>query len=227
MSQKDPTNFDPKHRIIGAVILVALAVIFVPAILDRSGQPETATTTVSDIPTPSNQNENKVVVVPVTPPGSSAGPAIGADPSTTAAAPADKPATAETPAVTAKAPTEQPISAPPAKEPSPVASAAPAPRPKEPTVAAKPTAKPVSRQADLKNGWVVQVGTFANAANANRLQDQLQKMGHKVNVDRVNRGGTNSVRLRVGPFKDKAHAVKAQGQIRRDTGVQGVVLAHP
>lgn len=221
MTQKDSTDFDPKHRIIGAVILVALAVIFVPAILDRSGQPETAT--VSDIPPPSSQNENKVVVVPVTPPASTAGPAIGADPS----APADKPATAETPPVTAKAPTEQPVPAPRAKEPPPVANAATATRTKELTGAAKPAPKPVSRQAEVKNGWVVQVGTFANSANANRLQGQLQKMGHKVNVDRINRGGNNSLRLRVGPFKDKAHAVKAQGQIRRDTGVQGVVLAYP
>lgn len=221
MTQKDSTDFDPKHRLIGAVVLVALAVIFVPIILDRSGPPET--TTVSDIPAPTPQSENKVVVVPVT----TAGAAIGADPSasTTATAPADKPAAAETPPAAVKAVTEEPARA---KPPSPVAAnAVTATRTKEVTVVAKPAPKPVSRPAEVKNGWVVQVGTFANSTNANRLQGQLQKMGHKVNVDRINRDGGNSLRLRVGPFKDKALALKAQGQIRRDTGVQGVVLAYP
>ena len=226
MTQKDSTDFDPKHRIIGAIILVALAVIFVPIILDRSGQPET--TTVSNIPAPSDQTENKVVVVPVTPPVSTAGPVIGADPNPTADAPTEKPASTETPPATAKAGLEQPAPAPRTKAPSSVTSAnATTVRTKEPAVTAKAAPKPVSRPADVKNGWVVQVGTFANAANANRLQGQLQKLGHKVNVDRINRGGSNSLRLRVGPFRDRALAVKAQGQIQRDTGVQGVVLAYP
>lgn len=215
MTQKDPSDFDPKHRIIGAVVLVALAVIFVPIILDRRGPPESPA--VSDIPAADSGVENKVVVTPVVPSmPSDTSAAIGAPEEAPSGLP---PAADKLPGKTDTAPKLAAEETTPsiAKTPSSVAKAAP-------KVATKsPQARPVA----LKSGWVVQVGTFANAANANRLQGQLQKHGHAVNVERIARGDANTLRLRVGPFKDKTLAVRAQGQIQRDTGIQGVVLAYP
>ena len=44
-----------------------------------------------------------------------------------------------------------------------------------------------------------------------------------MHTDSVTVGGKNAMRLRVGPYSDRAKADKAQTQIRRQTGVTGVV----
>lgn len=215
MTQKDPSDFDPKHRIIGAVIIVALAVIFVPMILDRRSAPETPN--VSEIPAPTSAPENKVVVMPVPPPEPkpSAAAVEAQSPKSTVASEPSKPAAAPPP----KAANDKPAAA--TKPETKTASAAPA------KTTVKPAAIPEPKAAPVKSGWVVQVGTFANAANATRLEEQLKKHGHAVSRERVASNGGNALRLRVGPFKDKTLAIKAQGQIQKETGVQGVVLAYP
>jgi DedD protein len=88
----------------------------------------------------------------------------------------------------------------------------------------------VSRQTDSKppsSGWVVQVGTFSNAANAARLEQKLRAQRQPVLTERVDVNGTSAVRLRVGPFRDRAAALKARERINKDVGVKGVVLAYP
>lgn len=209
MTQKDPSDFDPKHRIIGAVIIVSLAVIFVPMILDRPSTPPD-TSSVSQIPVPASDAENKVVVTPVPPP-------------------APKQSTPEKPIVDAEPPKPAVI----AEAPKPSAPAADKPAPTKPVAKAassaptKPAPKPEPKAAEIKSGWVVQVGTFSNAGNAVRLETQLKKHGHAVSRERIARDGGSALRLRVGPFRDKALAQKAQGQIEKETGVKGVVLAYP
>lgn len=215
MTQKDPSDFDPKHRIIGAIIIVSLAVIFVPMILDRHPSPDPST--VGDIPAPTPESENKVVVTPVPPPTSAK----------SSAPPVEAPKVATAPSVPKPEPTapkassDKPV-APPAKTAMKESSSAPA------KPASKPAPKtPEPKAAEVKSGWVVQVGTFASASNATRLEEQLKKHGHVVTRERITRDGANALRLRVGPFKDKALALKAQGQIQKETGVLGVVLAYP
>jgi DedD protein len=73
----------------------------------------------------------------------------------------------------------------------------------------------------------VQVGTFSNTANATRLEKMLRAQGQPVLSERVSLGGNNAVRLRVGPFRDRAAALKARERINKDVGVKGVVLAYP
>ena len=215
MTQKDPSDFDPKHRIIGAVIIVSLAVIFVPMILDRRSAPETPN--VSEIPAPTSAPDNKVVVTPVPPPEPKPSAAVveAQSPKSTAASEPSRPAVAQPP----KAANDKPAAA--TKPATKTVPGAPA------KTTAKPAAKPEPKAAPVKSGWVVQVGTFANAANATRLEDRLKKHGHAVSRERVTSNGGNALRLRVGPFKDKTLAIKAQGQIQKETGVQGVVLAYP
>ncbi len=190
MTQRDSGHdFDPKHRIIGAVVVVTLAVIFIPMVLGErapriSSNTQESVTAAASAPA----TGNKVAVTKVTPLASvSEAPAPKAPPA---------PAPAKTPAVAA--------------EPRPVASA-PAP------VDAK---RPAS-------GWVVQVGTFANTANATRLEQKLRAEGQTVLVERVEVEAGKAVRLRVGPFRDRTAAAKAQERIHKELGVQGVVLAYP
>ena len=92
----DKHSFDPKHRIVGAVILVALAVIFLPMILNKTPEPP-AVETIGEIPSP----DNKVVVAPV--------PPLAATP----IAPAQEPVSS---AVTESAPPTPPTQDTPAKK---------------------------------------------------------------------------------------------------------------
>lgn len=200
MKQKDSgQDFDPKHRIIGAIVVVVLAVILIPMILGEREPPAPPTvspTLVSDEPP---AEENKVAITRVTPPG-----AIGQveQPSEPKAA-ADA-ALAPTPAKQAVKPVAEP-------KPAPVVAKTPAP------AATKP----------VNSGWVVQVGTYSNAANATRLERKLRAEGQPVLTERITLAGGKAVRLRVGPFADRTAALKAQERIQKDVGVKGVVLSYP
>jgi len=186
MTPKDPRDFNPKHRILGAIIVVSAAVIFVPMILVRRDAPAEPA---SGAPSAAAAGETKVVVTPVRP------------------APRAEPPNAETTPVPSNGANEH------------AAASAPA--------AGKPAAKPAEPKSADTKGWAVQVGTYANGANAARLEEQLKKHGHAVKAERVALGGGNATRLRVGPFRDKALALKAQGQIEKQTGVRGSVVAYP
>src|SRR5581483_3864258 len=191
MTNRDaPHEFDPKHRIIGAIVVVALAVIFVPMILSQREAPSEAPAP-ANAPSGQTTEENKVAITRVPPP-----PPALTDPV--------KPIPA--------------VSAPPAPEPAKTAAAESKP--------AAPAAKSPAPTAP-SSGWVVQVGTFSNTANAARLEQKLRADGQPVRAEHVQLDSGKAVRLRVGPYRDRASAVKAQEHIQKDVGVKGVVLAFP
>jgi DedD protein len=184
-------DFNPKHRIVGAIVLVALVVIFVPMLLNEN-EPPPELKSVREMP-PRVVTETKVIVTPV------------AD---EAAKPGQNPEavtkTETTPAIAESAP-------------KPETKTAPVEKPaKAPVVADK-----------ITQGWVVQVGTFSSAENANHLRDKLKSHGHTVHMESVMLAGKKAQRLRVGPFSNKELAVKAQAQIRKELHVQGVVQSYP
>lgn len=185
-------DFDPKHRIIGAIVVVALAVIFIPMVLGERAVEPPATTAEPPAADTASTAGNKLAITRVGSPErrAAASPAVSAAPP--AAAPAREPAPAPPPKTGADMPNKA-------------------------TAAVKPPA----------SGWVVQVGTFSNAANADRLGRKLRAGGQAVLAERVDLQSGRAVRLRVGPFPDRAAALKARERIRKDVGVQGVVLAYP
>jgi DedD protein len=199
MADRDDARpeFNPKHRIVGAIVLVALVVIFVPMILSgREPPPELKGT--REAPPRAEVTETKTVVTPV---------------------PVEEPQPPES--SEAMKVVEVPV------EPKPVPEAKPATPVEKPAEAKKPEpapAKPVA--AKIEDGWMVQVGTFTNLQNATRLRDKLKSLGLSVHTDSVTVSGKKAVRLRVGPFAERAKADRAQAQIRKETGVAGVVQSH-
>lgn len=187
------SEFSPKHRIVGAIVLVALVVIFVPMILSgREPPPELKG--MREAP-PAEVTETRMVVTPV--PADEARPVESAEPVKVV---------------------EVPV------EPRPVPETKPAPPAEKPVEAKKPEPAPVkTAAAKSEHGWMVQVGSFTNLQNAARLRDKLKTLGHAVQADSVTVSGKKAMRLRVGPFADRARADKAQAQIRKETGVAGVV----
>jgi DedD protein len=209
-------EFNPRHRIVGAVILVALAVIFLPMLLsDRP--PETESPSLTDTPVP----ETRIVVAPVPLPGATPGKG---EPAAKPAVPdkgAPKP-TIVTKSVPVESPNDSALAAmPPAKPPAPVAATRPTP---EPRPAAEPkAAKAPPKAAAGAKGWVVQVGVFSHPENARRLQDKLRQKGYAVQLDPPHPTPGKTVRVEVGPYKDAAAARAAQARIQGDVGIKGVV----
>lgn len=193
-------EFNPKHRIIGAIVIVALAVIFLPMILDER-EPPSELKKLAEIPSRRDVSETRVVVSPV--------PA----PEVKTSGDAATPVTPVVETVTPPEPEPKPVT--PVKKPEPAKT--------------KPAAKATTERAAEKitKGWVVQVGTFSNAENAAKLRDSLKSHGHAVHAESVTLNGGKAVRLRVGPFREKSEAVKAQAQIQKESGTEGVVQAYP
>lgn len=144
-------------------------------------------------------------------------PAAAAPAVTTQALPPEpaKPATA-LPAPTAK----------PAAETKPVAA-----KPVEAKPAAKPAAPaPVATAttpAASNVGFAVQLGAFANAADANTLRDKVRAGGFSAFVEQVrtDKGALN--RVRVGPVASRADAEKLKSQVAAKFGIDGMVRPHP
>jgi len=201
-------EFNPKHRIVGAIVIVAFAVIVLPLIL-RGREPPPAPRGAGE--TASARGviaETKVVVTPVTP-----------DEPKVKTVPETAPKTEVKTAVTESAPKPEPKPAVPAQKPVAENKSAPVPAPEK-------TAKAAVKEKIAK-GWMVQVGTFSNTENAARLRDKLASHGHAVHAETVTLHGKRVMRLRVGPYRDKTEAMKAIAQIHKLTGVQGVALAYP
>lgn len=215
MAEREDTSrsFNPKHRIVGAIVLVAAAVIIVPLILqNRAPKPPAAP--VAEVPVP----DSKVVVTPV-------GPQPDAASSAQATAPPMPMTPGPQPPATASA---QPVPPPPSSTPQIAPEETPAPRKAEPTAPAHKKHKPAQRAtARVTHGWVVQLGAFSDRENALHLKKKLERKGFRAELDRVQLGGRTGVRVRVGPVKKNSEAKVLQAHIARATGIKGVVLAFP
>jgi cell division septation protein DedD len=186
-----------KARLIGATVLVVLAVLLIPELLSgrKPAEPAAAqagagrgtrtftieldgasgspvATQVARSPAPTT------APAPLSPPGSEAAQVAG-EASAPAAAPQPKPAAAA------------PATAP---EPRPEVVAGPAPEP-----------APV-QVIPARGGWAVQVGAFGSAEAANKLVSQLQSADFAAYVAPVSRSGKTLHRVRVGPVTERAGA---------------------
>lgn len=197
MTDSQKKDFNPKHRVVGAVVLVASAVIVLPWVLhdgDREWRGEDQTLAAT---------ENHVFVADLT----------QIDAPTEASEEAPRTGTPPVPAAATPTPTPA-AHTPPAPKHSPVA-AIPAP---------KPVARAVAGPAD--KGFYVQVGTFGSDANARQLADKLKRHGYRVHLEQIRLASGNALRVSVGPYVQDAQAQAARAAIKRKLDVQGIVRAY-
>ena len=114
-------------------------------------------------------------------------------------------------------PTEE---APQPATPAPPPTVAPAP-----AESARPTTRAPAR-AEPDSGWAVQLGSFSNADNAERLAAELRARGYKAFVSRFESSGEPRLRVRVGPEQERARAEQLASRLRRE-GRQATVVEHP
>lgn len=180
-----------KQRLIGALVLIIAAVVFLPMLL--SGQDETV------------QVEVEVPEAPVMD-----------DTEIRTAAPIELPDPESVPEIPPPgSEQEAPVVPEPAEE---SVMATPAPEPPEPEV----TAPAVTSQGN----WVVQLGSFTSAANAESLRDTLVSQGYNAYTLSARVDGSDIIRVFVGPVIDRAGAAKLRDELAKRHGMQGLVTAY-
>lgn len=228
-SRSEPNiEFDPRHRIVGAIILVSLAVVLLPLILDKRSAGLTTTDSVKFASKPSDLVVKQLSVRKTIVHEKSV-----ADKTGHKVAPSNTQTDVKTRIVVKKVLHNKQAGKSPSQPVEPIAEStssnniASQSRPVTPPV--KSTSKSNSNMARLllKPHWTVQVGTFSNPGNIRRLGKQLKERGYSVMFKDVNLKQGLAVRVRVGPYRSRASADRAQGKIKKDIGVKGVVVAGP
>ena len=189
-----------RRRLVGAVALVLLIVVFLPMILDSEPKPlnQDIAITIPPIPMPEStpQIPAPVAAVPATP---------AAPTPHVAGLPEGAPAVQSGPALVE--PKSEPTKSEPAKSEVKLA----------PKPAQKREVKPVASSPGHAGGdesFVVQLGAFSNAANARALQKKLQDNKFKAYTEIVKNTGGERTRVRVGPYPSREAAEKARDRLK-------------
>ena len=192
-----------KERIIGAAVLVLIVVLVVPVFLD--GPPEEGEIVSERVPLPGQAEQDTKTVV------------LDRDRNS----PVPTGETSESPATT------------PRPQPAPAQTTAlpePEPEPAETREAPEPvveeTAPQPSVDASSTGMWAVQLGSFGNADNAERLAADLRSQGHAAFLSQVSTEAGQRHRVRIGPQKDRASADAVAAKLRA-AGHDVKVLPHP
>jgi DedD protein len=220
-----------KKRLVGAVVLIALAVIFVPMLLP--GESGTQSPSVNVPPPPSSEMQTRVLAVG--PDSARAGSSTGAstsDPDRVAMLDLNGagPGGATPPATTSAGgtPSATPVpdgatsglSASEATSPAPSASSArvasqkPEPPASAPAVSAEAKALPGGAGAAAGTIYTVNLGIYADKAGAGKLVANAKRHGFTALATPETFRGKQVMRVRVGPFSSKAAAEAARLKLK-------------
>lgn len=232
-----------RHRLIGAAVLVGIAVIGFPIIFETQPRPIPV-----DLPIEIPQRDGAApLALPAPAPArSSGGPVIIEE------SPADagrEVATAPvTPPVEVPAPPQPETVRPQPRQPEP---APPAPRaesrPQAPAAAATPAkpaaparssateaaraqallegrdAPPSTAAAPAGSRFVVQVGAYSETGSARDVRQKVEKIGLKTYTQVVETSNGKRIRVRVGPYASREEAERALAKLKA-AGLPGAVL---
>jgi DedD protein len=205
-----------KQRMVGALVLVALAVIFLPMLFSR--QDEQRQVTVEAPAAPQAPAMPQVQVEPVVVPEPQALPQEPV--------PSDEDIAQQQPAVPA-APAPAPAPAPAAKAvapaPVPALAAKPATAPAQPITAAPGKPDTTQSRVDangLSVSWSVQLASLANRESAEKLQKTLRSQGYNAYI----RSADGKNRVFVGPLIERAEADRLRDLLNRQQNLKGFVV---
>jgi len=188
-----------KQRLVGAVVLVALGVIFIPMVVESPKQEPTSAGRLYDADMPETDFLEESprlteIVIPIPEESLVVGTAAGESPEVVPEPTVVGHPKAET--VTPAAPAEKKVEdAPP------------------------PSSNAVS-------SWVVQVGSFKREANAMALRDKLRKGGLACFVERVKSSSGSVYRVRVGPEMSYAKVKQMKKSLQQRFSLSGVIMKH-
>ena len=232
-----------KTRLLGAAVLVALLVLFVPMMFSNTPPKSDADQTVSlEIP-PAPDRELQTRTLDVAPNGSPAsvsGPQAAGGPVHPAANPADIAAPVATPPAATVTPgtgsklasvdiaSRKPVdalpedftNAPAGNKPAATPSAAPvATKPVKPTAVPAPSPVAATPPAALPAGtaargsFTINLSAYADRSKADALVQKVRALGYPVNTSVSNQAGKALTRVTAGPFESRAAAEAARLKI--------------
>jgi DedD protein len=186
-----------KERIIGAAVLVVFAVLVVPVFLD--GPPDEGEIVSERVPLPGQdaQEDTRTVVL-------------------------ERDREEPVPAATEQAAPERSEQA--ARQPQAVVAAETRSEPEKP--APKPDPQTMPADSSPTGMWAVQLGSFGNQENAERLAADLRKQGFAAFLSQLSTDAGQLHRVRIGPQKDRDSA-EAMAARLQEAGHKGQVVPHP
>ena len=198
-----------KQRLVGAVVLIALAVIFVPMIFET---PETGRGTLGNaLPTqPEREMRDRIQPIELPPPPEPVPDVVQVEESVATAAIELVEESPPLPVVQDHEP--KPVKAEQPKQPE---------RPRQPEKLAPDSVKP------SLSGWVVQVASVQNKDNALALKDRLRSLGFDSFVEQVKTSKGLLFRVRVGPELQRSNAEQLRADLAEKSALKGIVLQYP
>lgn len=210
-----------KQRMVGALVLVALAVIFLPMLFTR--EDEMRQVRVEAPEAPAMPSLPQVQVEPVQVPEPQPLPEVSAPVSEQPAvvvnessAPMTTPSQPIAPAPTqaAQAPAPKPAPAPKVETRPAAATSTPA------ASAPKPAAPSKVDVNGLPVSWSIQLASLSNRAGADNLQKTLRSQGYNAYI----RSADGMNRVYVGPLIERAEAERLRDVINRQHNLKGFVV---
>lgn len=208
-----------KQRMVGALVLVALAVIFLPMLFSREDEQRQVVVEAPAVPqapaVAQVQVEPVVVPEPQVLPQDQVSPAEEvvqqAAPSTPIAPSA--PTAPVAPSVAASKPVA----------PTPVPKPTPAPAPAQPIAAAPAKPDTTTSRVDangLSISWSVQLASLSSRESAENLQKTLRSQGYNAYI----RSAEGKNRVFVGPLIERAEADRLRDLLGRQQNLKGFVV---
>jgi DedD protein len=191
-----------KERIIGAAVLVVFVVLVVPVFLDGPPQSDEIVSERVPLPGQAAEGETRTVV-------------LDRD--------RDEPVPVPAPAAEPVAEQEKPAEPKPEPKAEPETRREPEPKPEPVKPAAQP---PASASGSATGMWAVQLGSFGNQENAERLAADLRKQGFAAFLSQLSTDSGQLHRVRIGPQKDRESA-EAMAARLAEAGHKGQVVPHP
>ena len=200
-----------KQRIIGAVIIVSLAVIFLPMLFDEPHEERDR----QNLEIPEEPDFPEVRVDEPEQPRMSE-PEEAVEPPTADVEPPEELAGA------------QPDPAPEPEEPAPQQDPAPEPDDDEVAALEQQPSEEDSGAPDssvLEGSYLVQLGSFGSADNARALRDRVREEGMDAYTETISRDDETLNRVYAGPFLEKSEAEAAKEQLDEAFDLQTLVIS--
>ncbi|MFJ4385784.1 SPOR domain-containing protein [Pseudomonas sp. NPDC089408] len=207
-----------KQRMVGALVLVALAVIFLPMLFTREDEMRQVHVEAPQAPAMPSLPEVKVEPVAVPEPQ-----VIADEPQQAPVVVNESTAQASTPSqpITPSPQTQAQVQA--QLQNLPAKPQAPAPAPKVEAKAAATPAPTAPSKIDVNGlpvSWSIQLASLSNRAGAEKLQQTLRSQGYNAYIRSA--GGMN--RVYVGPLIERAEAERVRDAVNRQNSLKGFVV---
>lgn len=195
-----------KERIIGAVVLVVFVVLVVPIFLDGPPNEDEIVSERVLLPGQEGQDTSTVILN-----------RQRSEPIPVVSRPQEEPR--PRPASVVEVVEEQALARPVVVEEKSVVEETP----QEPS---RERIEPPAPASSTTGMWAVQLGSFSNKQNAEKLAADLRKQGYAAFLSQLQAGSGQLHRVRIGPQKDRQSAEAMAARLLK-VGHKGQVVPHP